>query len=137
MLNLKQGMLSVYLAYVNAQKPVPVTGSLERFRDFIYIDDVADAFIRVLQNEPRAGEIYNLGTGTTHTVRQVLDLLIQSCGFDPRTYPVHEIEGHPGDIFGICADSSKFRTSFGWEPKVTLVDGIGRMVEWLGQGVSR
>ena len=137
MANMKQGMISVYLAYVHAGKPVEVTGSLDRFRDFIYIDDIVDAFLLALNAEQSHGETYNLGFGTTHTVREVLDMLIEACGHDPRTYPVRQVEGHAGDTFGICSDSTKFRSAFGWEPKVTLGDGIRRMVGWLREEVRR
>jgi len=137
MANLKQGMVSVYLAYIHEGKPVPVTGSLQRFRDFIYVDDVIDGFMRAMHDERSYGEVYNLGSGVTHTVRQVLDLLIESYGRDPKTYPVHEVETHDGDIFGMHSDSSKFQTAFNWTPRVTLREGIGRMVGWLREEVVR
>jgi UDP-glucose 4-epimerase len=137
MTNLKQGMLSIYLAYIHAGEPVRVTGSLDRFRDFIYVDDVVDAFMLALQNGESRRQVYNLGSGVTHTVRQVLDLLIESYGHKPANYPVLKIEDHPGDIFGTCADSTKFRGQFRWEPKVKLADGIGRMIAWLREGVRR
>jgi UDP-glucose 4-epimerase len=137
MSNLKQGMVSVYLAYINDGIPVPVTGSLERFRDFIYVDDVIDAFMLALHDDRSYGEIYNLGSGVIHTVRQVLDLLIESCGRDPKTYPVQEIEGHEGDIFGMHSDSTKFQKAFSWSPKVELQQGIDAMVGWLREEVVR
>jgi UDP-glucose 4-epimerase len=140
MANLKQGMVSVYLAYIHEAKSVPVTGSLERFRDFIYIDDVIDAFMLALhpKHDKRShGEIYNVGSGVTHTVRQVLDLLIEAYGRDPKTYPVKEVEGHAGDIFGMHSDSTKLQKAFAWIPKVTLRQGIERMVTWLREEVAR
>ncbi len=137
MANMKQGMISVYLAYIHAGQSVQVTGSLDRFRDFIYIDDIVDAFLLAVDSQRSHGETYNLGCGITHTVRQVLDLLIAACGQDPATYPVQEIEGHAGDTFGICSDSTKFRSAFGWVPKVKLEDGIKRMVGWLREEAPR
>ena len=74
MANMKQGMISVYLAYIHAGQSVQVTGSLDRFRDFIYIDDIVDAFLLAVDSQLSHGETYNLGCGITHTVRQVLDL---------------------------------------------------------------
>jgi UDP-glucose 4-epimerase len=137
MANLKQGMLSIYLAYIRAGEPVRVTGSLDRFRDFVYIDDIVDAFMLALQYEESKRQTYNLGTGITYTVRQVLDLLIESYGYKPSEYPVLKIEDHAGDIFGTCADSTKFRRQCGWESKVPLADGIGRMIAWLREGVRQ
>lgn len=137
MANLKQGMLSIYLAYIHAGEPVRVTGSFDRFRDFVYVDDVVDAFLLALKTEESKRQLYNLGTGVTHTVRRVLDLLIASYGYNPEDYPVHKIEDHPGDIFGTCADSTKFCRQCHWEPKIKLTDGIGRMIAWLREGARR
>lgn len=137
MANLKQGMLSIYLAYINSGEPVRVTGALDRFRDFIYIDDVVDAFMAALDNEHTYEQTYNLGTGTTHTVRTVLDLLMKSCGQNPSTYPVYQDEGHSGDIFGTCANATKLQKECGWAPKVCLPEGIQRMVAWLGEEARR
>src|SRR2546425_8568645 len=137
MANMKQGMLSVYLAYIHAGIPVQVTGSFDRFRDFIYIDDIVDAFLLALHDKRSYGEVYNLGCGVTHNVREVLDILIAACGHDPRTYPVQQLAAHPGDTFGICSDSKKFRSAFGWTPKLTLRDGIERMAGWLREEVRR
>jgi UDP-glucose 4-epimerase len=137
MANMKQGMISVYLAYIHAGNPVEVTGSLDRFRDFIYIDDIVDAFMLALDSDRSHGETYNLGSGRTNSVRQVLDILIEACGHDPGTYPVRQVDGHPGDTFGICSDSTKFQSAFGWAPKVDLQDGIQRMIGWLREEVPR
>jgi len=136
MSNLKQGMVSVYLAYLNEREPVPVTGSLQRFRDFIYIDDVVDAFMLALPDERSYGETYNIGSEQSHTVRELLNTLISTIGYDS-AYPVHEVEGHPGDIFGIKSDCTKFRSQFEWRPRVSLQQGIERMVEWTQTGAHR
>lgn len=135
--NLKQGMVSIYLAYVLAGEKVPVTGSLERFRDFIYIDDVVDAWLRVLDGPPPgrpARGTYNLGSGVKTTVRQLLDVIIAACGHDPDGYPVEDVGGHPGDPWGTVSDSRRFAEDFDWRPRIDLDRGVGAMVDWLRQG---
>src|SRR5207302_2649077 len=91
--NLRQGMVSIFLAYLIRQAPIPVKGSLDRFRDFVYIDDVVDAWLRALDRQPASNDspgTYNLGTGRPTTVRRLLDLLIAAVGFSPDTYPVSQ-----------------------------------------------
>jgi UDP-glucose 4-epimerase len=128
--NLKQGMASIYLAYVLRGLKVPVTGSLDRYRDFVYIDDVVAAFLRVL-DEPKAyGRIFNVGSGTSTTVRDLLQVIVASAGEDPARYPVEQVESHAGDQFGMVADASLLRDELGWHPTVPLPEGIRRMVTW-------
>lgn len=135
--NLKQGMASIYLAYVLQGQKVPVTGSLDRYRDLVYIDDVVAAFLRVL-DDPRAyHRIFNVGTGLSTTVRALLHLIIRSAGEDPEKYPVEEVASHAGDQFGMVADASLLRTEFGWEPTVDLPEGIRRMVAWARPELAR
>jgi len=128
--NLKQGMASVYLAYVLKGEEVPVTGGLDRFRDFIFIDDVVSAWRAVLDSEKSSGRVYNLGSGSKTTVRELLDVIIRECGHDPARYPVRQVDGHAGDLFGMLSDSSRFRNEFGWRANVSLSEGIAKMVAW-------
>jgi UDP-glucose 4-epimerase len=61
--NLKQGMVSIYMAYIAKDEAILVKGSRDRFRDFIYIDDVVDAFVRTVFSEKAVNKTFNVGTG--------------------------------------------------------------------------
>jgi UDP-glucose 4-epimerase len=128
--NLKQGMVSIYLAYLLKKKEIPITGSLERFRDFICVADVVRAWQLALTHPVTIGKTYNLGTGTKTTVRELLDVLIDACGHNPSTYPTRQISKHAGDQFGLVSDSTLFQQDTGWKPLITLPQGIGQMVRW-------
>ncbi len=131
MSNLKQGMISIYLAYVMNGQTIPVTGSLDRFRDFIYIDDVVNAWVIALHDEKFYNRTYNLGTGVKTTVREAIDMIISAYGYDEKTYPVKEVEGHTGDQFGLVSDSTIFASESGWKPEVSVSEGVSRMVKWV------
>jgi len=129
--NLKQGMVSIYMAYIAKDEPILVKGSRDRFRDFIYIDDVVDAFVRAAFSEKAASKTFNVGAGKQTFVWQLLDEIIKAFGYKVGDYPI-QFEGNtPGDQIGIYADISKIKRFLSWEPKVGLSDGIMRMVEWL------
>lgn len=128
--NLKQGMASIYLAYILRNEAIPVTGSLKRFRDFVYIDDVVDAWMLALHDSKTFGRTFNLGTGRSITVGDLIQLIILAAGRDPREYPIHEVETHAGDQFGMRAEVTAFADVTGWSPKVSLEEGIRRMVAW-------
>jgi UDP-glucose 4-epimerase len=128
--NLKQGMVSIFLAYLLEGKPVHVKGSGDRFRDFIFIDDVLDAWMGAFENPVTFGKTYNLGTGRSTTVSRLVEEEIRAFGQDPGSYPVLYEGSTPYDQFGLSADISLIGAETGWSPKVELRDGLGRMVTW-------
>jgi len=125
--NLRQGMVSIYLAQMIKDNRIIVKGDLGRFRDFIYIDDVVNAFILCLENEKTVGRIFNVGTGIKTTVRELLDIMFEVYG---RKVPL-EISGiTPGDIFGIYADIKLLEKVTGFKPKYELKEGLKAMLDW-------
>ena len=129
--NLKQGMVSIYMAYIAKNEPILVKGSRDRFRDFIYIDDVVDAFVRTAFSENAANKTFNVGTGKQTFVWQLLYEITKSFGYNIGDYPIHFDGSTSGDQTGIYADISEIKRNLLWEPKVELPDGIMKMVEWL------
>jgi len=69
--NLDYGMVSSYLAYLLQGTSVPVTGSLDRYRDFVHVDDAVDSLARGLAGTRAPFEVFNIGTGTKTTVRKL------------------------------------------------------------------
>ena len=73
--NEKQGMVSIYLASILKKNKIIVKGSVNRYRDLIYIDDVVDIWIEGLKNKRMKNKIINLGTGKKTKVSQMLETL--------------------------------------------------------------
>ena len=135
--NLKQGMASIYLVYIFRGEPVLVKGSLDRYRDFVYVDDVANALIAALENTTvSSGQTYNIGTGKKTTVRELISIMLRAFGHDPNTYPVDVVGGTPGDVPGSIADIRKVTEELSWSPCVDVVEGIRRTAEWA-KGLRR
>ena len=128
--NLRQGMASIYLAYLLRGEPIVVKGSLDRYRDFVYIDDVVDAWLRALEAPSSIGGIYNVGTGLKTTVRALVDGLVRAAGHAAGTVPVTVASETPGDVHGSVADISNITRVLGWAPRVALDEGLRRMVAW-------
>lgn len=127
--NLKQGMASIFMAYLLRGEEVPVTGSLERFRDFIYIDDVVDAWVNALQMKQTPAPVYNLGNGKATTVSELLRILIDVMKLDPN-YPIKELSGFAFDQFGLTANIDSTKKDLDWKPKIELSAGLHEMVNW-------
>jgi UDP-glucose 4-epimerase len=127
--NLYQGMASIYLVYLLDGACVPVTGSFDRYRDFVHIDDVVEALVLALRRKTTPSPVYNIGTGRKTTVRELLRMLIAAVGL-PADHPVDELAGSPSDVFGSVATSRRAKDELGWEPRVSLEEGLPDMVAW-------
>jgi UDP-glucose 4-epimerase len=118
--NLEQGMVSIYLAFVLRGEPVVVKGALDRVRDLVHVDDVVAAWKLALE-QPVSGAL-NVGTGVGTRVDELLERLFAACGV-----PGHRVlaaEPTPGDIHSSVADIERIRDALGWEPRMTLADGL-------------
>ena len=126
MKNLKQGMVSIYLAMALQEHKITVKGSKDRFRDFVYIDDIVDAFVRSI--ERKAGyDVFNVCTSEKTTVESVVDIIRGNLSFN---VDVSYIDGTLGDQFGIVGDNKKIRETLNWNAKTDFMSGVKRMVMW-------
>jgi UDP-glucose 4-epimerase len=131
MSNLRQGMVSIFLEQLHKKKNLLVKGCLERFRDFIYIDDVINCFMQTLDDPVTYGKSYNVGTGIKTTVRSLIENMIEIYGTDCGNIPIEIVHGTLGDQFGIFADITKINNETGWAPATSLNVGLTKMVSWI------
>ena len=124
--NLRQGMASIYLAMALNNHHIQVKGSKDRFRDFVYIDDVVEAIIRSL-NRTEGFDVFNVCTGVPTAVERVVEII---CANLPYEISVEYAGGTPGDQFGIYGDNNKIRSILGWKPKYDFKTGMKKMIEW-------
>jgi UDP-glucose 4-epimerase len=127
--NLDQGMVSIYLAYLLKGTSVPITGSLDRYRDFVHVDDAVDSLARGLAGTRAQFEVFNIGNGKKTTVRELLAKLVWAMDLRP-DHPIVELAGSASDVFGSVADIRHARAELGWEPRIDLNDGLADMVAW-------
>ena len=126
MKNLKQGMVSIFLAQMLRDRQIIVKGSPDRFRDFIYIDDVVEAFLRCLTSEGSKSRVINIGTGKKTKVSEVIESLT-ACQKD--NINVKYEGGTPGDIHGIHANTKLMDDILGQWKKIELKEGLEIMVK--------
>jgi len=126
--NLRQGMVSIYLSQLLRSGRVLVKGSLERFRDFLFIEDAVNGYMSVLNNPSVEGSTLNLCSGEATTVREVLGYLLVQADADWGCVEVSDPTN--GDQFGIFGDNSQLRSATDWSPLWSLQDGIEEMWRW-------
>ena len=120
--NHKQGMASIFMAQSILGNEIKVTGSLKRYRDFIFIDDAIRAITLGLTKESD-GETYNIGSGKKTTVQELINLILEVNDKSTSSFTVTEVSSHEGDQFGSVADISKLR-SLGWDSTIKLKTGL-------------
>jgi UDP-glucose 4-epimerase len=106
--------------------PVNLYGDGEQSRDFVYVADVVRAFMAVLDRSDAS--IYNVGTGHTARINQLIDELEQIGG---RALEVKRQAPWPNDIRSIRASTDRFAGEFGFRPEVPLSEGLRRTVEFF------
>lgn len=122
-----QGMLSIYLTQIVRNSKVRVTGSLNRSRDFIYIDDILNAFtnLQILQN--KKFDIFNLGSGKETKVSKLIQKLFKITG---KIYNVIVENHHSGDTHTSCANVSRIK-KIGGTTRINLDKGIKKTIKDL------
>lgn len=125
--NLKQGMLSIYLAQAICKEEIIVKGSIDRFRDFVYIDDVVEAFIKLYFGTWHGYNIYNVCSGRPTKVSELLKVIQNNLC---KQVNILLDDATPGDQFGIYGNYDKILRDYSWRPTTDLRDGLKKMVEW-------
>jgi CDP-glucose 4,6-dehydratase len=121
---------SVAAALAGRRPVIRSDGSPER--DFLYVEDAAEAYLAIWSALGRGegrGEAFNAGGGSPHRVGDVVALICKLAASNVE--PDIRGAGTPaGEIDRQYVDSSKLRALTGWEPSVTLEDGLERTIEW-------
>ena len=115
---MRQGVVSIFMAMALRGDPIEVHGSLERVRDFVYVDDCVEAWLRALRGPEVTGPL-NVGTGVGTSFRDMLAEMLAR--MDRPDHPVHERgTPTPGDQHALYADTDRLRRQLGWVPATAL-----------------
>lgn len=101
----------------------------EQSRDFIYVDDVVEAFFLIAMAKHEKGEVFNVGSGKPRKVKDVVELIKQYIG-DAVIVMRGAIPCRTGEGNACYCDNSKIRRLTGWSPRVPLEEGLRITVEW-------
>ena len=102
----------------------------EQTRDFLYVSDNVAANMLVMQNDAANYQVFNVGRGEPVNVNRLVNLLARY--YQKNIAPQLTGEYRPGDVRHFVHDASKIR-ALGWQPRVTLEDGLAQYVQWITQ----
>ncbi|HET8787617.1 MAG TPA: NAD-dependent epimerase/dehydratase family protein [Actinomycetes bacterium] len=127
------GVVAIFCNRLLAGEPVTIFGDGRQTRDYVFVEDVVDAFVAGGQHPDAPGARVNIGTGVETSVLELYDALRGVAGFgaEPEFAPAR-----PGELARIALDSAEAGRVLGWRSRVGLADGLARTWAWASQEVA-
>ena len=107
-------------------RPVTLYWDGKQLRDYIFVKDVASVHLLALENCTGLN-YYNIGSGTGHTMREILESVFKAAG---KTVPITDGGERPGDPNRLVADTRKIGKELGWQPKYSLEQGMAETYDF-------
>ena len=108
-----------FLSQTKNKKPLTIVGDGEQTRDFIHVDDLAYAFIKVIKSK-LIKKIYNLGSGKRTSINKIAKIFGGKIKFIPL---------RPGEPKNSLANISKLKKDINWKPKISIEEGIKKLLQ--------
>jgi UDP-glucose 4-epimerase len=121
------GVVAIFSRALLSGRPTKIFGDGTDTRDYVFVDDVVDAFVRA-SGQAGGGQRFNVGTGVETSTSQLHSAIAAAAGAPD------EPDLHPprlGDLRRSCLDFSRAKAVLGWAPKVVLEDGVARTVDFF------
>lgn len=121
------GVVAIFAQALLSGKPTKVFGDGTKTRDYVFVDDVVDAFVKA-SGQAGSAQRFNIGTGIETSDRQLHTAVAKAVGApdDPEFHP-----DRLGDLRRSCLDISSAARVLGWRPQVELTEGVRRTVEFF------
>jgi UDP-glucose 4-epimerase len=126
----RQGFIGWFMRKVVVGDEIQIFGDGSQKRDFDYVDDVVDAFLRAGASDASDGQVFNLGGDEAISLLELVKLMIEVAGKGSYTLVPFPPERKRIDIGDFYADASKIQKALGWSPRVRLREGVGRTVQY-------
>jgi UDP-glucose 4-epimerase len=133
----RQGFIGWFIRLAIEDREIPVFGDGTQLRDFVFVDDAADAFLRAGLCDACNGDVFNVGGSGPVAHRDLVESLVEIAGTGRVRYVPWPADKKKIDIGSFYADSSKFGSATGWAPAVDLRDGLRRTVDFYRANLSR
>ncbi|MFX0138801.1 MAG: NAD-dependent epimerase/dehydratase family protein [Candidatus Hodarchaeota archaeon] len=120
-------VVAIFVMRLLKNKPLVIFGDGSQVRDFIHVDDVAEATILAAEKQSTINKVINIGTGKPTTIKLLADNIFKIANLEPA---LEYIPRPKGDPFGGYANIKIMKKTIEWEPKINLKYGIERYYQW-------
>jgi len=112
-------------------------GSLHPLRDFTFVEDTVDGFLRIAEADASVGEVINIGSGTEISIGDLARKVVQIVGKPIRIKSKDErVRPEKSEVGRLLCDNAKAKRLVGWEPRTTLDEGLSRTIDWIGRNLG-
>jgi UDP-glucose 4-epimerase len=123
-----QGVLGIFIGNVLRGEPITIFGDGEQTRDFVYIDDIVEAWAHVLGHPAAPGGVFNFGSGRSLSINELARHVVAAFGFGPGEYEIGHAPLRPGEQRQVQADISRARSVLSWGPRTPFESGLAETV---------
>jgi UDP-glucose 4-epimerase len=132
----RQGFIGWFIRLALEDAEIQIYGDGSQMRDFVYVDDASDAFLRAGASDVVNGRVFNVGGLEPISHSDLVTLLTDVAGGGRARYVTWPPEKKVIDIGSFYADSSRFRQAVGWQPRVSLRAGLTKTIEYYRAHLS-
>ena len=129
--NGEAGVVAIFAGLMLGGRQPTIYGDGGQTRDYVFVDDVVDAFVRA--TEKGGGLLMNIGTGVETSVLELYETMARLTGYrqEPNRAPER-----PGELLRSSLDPGRAAIHLGWKPWTTLDDGLSRTIDWFREQQS-
>lgn len=109
--------------------PFEIWGSGNQTRNFTYVQDTVAGLLELGADEGDAFDVFNIGTARHETVNEFVEVLFGIIQWHPNE--IFRDTSKPAGVASRASNNSKFRSKFGWEPEISILEGLQKTVDWL------
>lgn len=120
------GVIAIFAGQLLTPERPTIFGDGDQTRDFVYVDDAVDAFVRAA--DKAGGLLVNIGTGIETSVQELYDTMAHLVGFEE---PARYALPRPGELLRSALDPGRATIHLGWKPWTDLTEGLRRTLDWF------
>ena len=133
----RQGFIGWFIRLAIEGRQIQIFGDGSQLRDFVYVDDAVDAFLRAGATDACDGEVFNVGGDGPISHKDLVALLLDVAGSGSAAFVDWPAEKKRIDIGSFYSDSSKFQRAVGWKPRVDLRSGFRETIAFYRRHMDR
>lgn len=108
-------------------EPLTIYGTGKQSRDFTYVSDMIRAFLLMGSEKKAIGQAVNFGTGKDVSIKEIAKKIVE---LSKSSSEIVHVEKRTSEVDRLCCDYSKAKKLFGWEPKVSIDEGLKKNIDW-------